>query len=331
MRISTNQVYGPFETSLQNIQNSVNTDQTKIISQKDILNLSDDTKRLVEAKSLTNVINSNTQYKTNIDSAVSELQSTSTQLDAMSSKLQDLRQLAIDATQAGNVGNLPTIATQVKGILGDLVNDANYDYNGKYIFAGTLTTPASIKPVGTATDKLPFEITNVASDPTNLSGMQVVFKGNNNDRSINKDANTSEVINTKASDMFGAGGTALFNNVVSLYNLLEYHSDGTKRQVDDTFNTQDSATLNQLQTNIGNSIDTLNNLNGVAGDKISRLQLMSTQNTSENTQLQEFLSQTQDTDVAATTLDLQRNNNALQYTLQIGSQLVQKTLLDFLK
>jgi flagellin-like hook-associated protein FlgL len=51
---------------------------------------------------------------------------------------------------------------------------------------------------------------------------------------------------------------------------------------------------------------------------------------SEELLLKDFLSDAQDTDVARSTLDLKKAENALHYTLQVGATLLQQSLFDFI-
>ena len=164
--------------------------------------------------------------------------------------------MAIDATQTGNMGNLDALAVDIKGYLQDYVRQANTDYKGKYLFSGTLTNQESISKTGLGTNGMPFELVKGAATTDNPSGYTVVFKGNYETRSVNKDSTSTEVINTTADKVFGNNGNEAFDAIIGLYNTLAYNEDGTERSKDNPVTITDTANLNKYQQILGNFSDT---------------------------------------------------------------------------
>jgi flagellin-like hook-associated protein FlgL len=224
-----------------------------------------------------------------------------------------------------------TFANYVKGFLTDIVTAANTDFNGHFLFAGTKTTKNSITPTGAQKDNMPFEIVQDVPSATNPSGLRVDFKGNNNDRVINKDGSTTEVLNTKSGDIFGYGGTAVLNDLVDLYNLLKYKSDGSERGDNDVFTPADSDKLNSLQKKITDSYDVVNRTAAQAGARQTRLESLNDQLVEEGTRLKGYLSNIKDTNYSEAAINLAKEQNTLQFALQAGTHIMHQSLFDFLK
>ena len=331
MRISTNSVFIPFQRNLEDIQYKQSKLNLNLTTGKDINSISDDPKRMVNAKEINNVMERNKSYLNNIDQSLGEMQVVDTQLGYISDALSNVQQLVVDSTNVSNSANLSTLGVEVKGMLNDLVKHANLDFNGHYVFSGTKTTDDSIKPTGNEKNTQPYELVQGTPSTSNPSGLEVHYKGNDGKRIINKDGTSTEQINYTGSDLFGKNGTELFDKIVQLYNKITYKSDGTARTEKDPFVSGEiDNDLNSLHAQIATLNESMNNIAAQNGSRINRLQIISDQMKNENTQLDAFRSQQEDTDVAQTTLDLRRTETALQYTLQVGSQLIQKSLFDFL-
>jgi flagellin-like hook-associated protein FlgL len=331
MRITQNTIYTPYERTLNDIQQRKYNDQMKISSGNAVQSLSDDPTSVVNSKQLTSIIDRNVKYQNNIDTAVQEIQASSDQIDAMGNSLADLRQIAVEATSTGNYPTLYSLGDSVKGILQDLVKNASTDFNGQYLFSGTLTTASSIATTSRSQNTDPFEITTQRASSDNPSGLKVVFKGNNEDREINSGDHSTEQINAKASDIFGGDGDDLFSAVVNLYNVITYNSDGTTRTENSPFTSDDMTKLNDAQSKIATLADQMNQAGAKLGSKLNRFQSISDQITQTNTKLKDFRSTQQDTDMAQASIDLAKDDNALQYALKVGSYISQQSLFDFLQ
>lgn len=330
MRISTNSVISTYTKNLADAVAKRDSAQLKVTTGASFNSAAEDPKGIANSKYLSSIISRNTQYQKNLDSAYNEITVVHDELESMSDQLTTLRDLAITSTQTGNSQTSVSLGVQVKGILEDLVQSANTDYKGKFLFSGTATTSESLNLDPPSTDSLPFEIVTGEATADNPSGLKVVFKGNNKDRIINKDANSTEVINTTAETAFGAEGTGLFNDIIDLYNIMTYNSDGTKRSDTDVMTSDDFTKVNELQKSITNYYEDINNVVAQFGSKMVRLEVISDQMTSEESRLNDILSAIQDTDYASTAIELASAENILNYSLQVGTQILQQNLLDFM-
>ncbi len=331
MRITNKSVTYPYQRNLEEIQNRRFKEQMRLSTTKDIVNMADAPDRLVDVKQLTSKITENQKFITINDDALSEMRITADTMESISDNYQKIRQLSIDATQIGNSGNIFSLATYIKGIMTDIVKLSNNDFQGRYIFGGTKSTPDSVSATAEAPSKEPFELVQGEITPENPSGLKVVFKGNNQSRLYNKDDKTTETINTPAGEVFGQNSTELFDSIIELYNLLAYNKEGNQRQLGDFLNTDEIGKISNFQQNIAQIAEKLDNASGRNGAKLSRIEAVRDQMVEENTRLNEFLSLKQDTDVARSTINLKMEENALNYSLQVGSKLIQNSLFDFLR
>lgn len=335
MRVTLKTSTGTYLKNLQDIQERQYNDNMRQASGKELLSIGDDPKAFYNTKTFETLINRNKQYNSNIDEAVSELQEASTKIDSIQDILTQIRSTSIDSTQTGTTGNTYSLAVYVRGLLSDLVSAANSDNNGKYIFSGTITSADAVASNASAnsitnTNNMPYEIVEGTATADNPSGLSVVFKGNTQDREIDKDSKTTEVISVNSEELFGDNSTAIFKPVIDMYNLLAYNNSGQKRGSTDFYTKDDIAKLDSYQQKIATFSNSAAQASAKVGSVLDRLDAVKSQTTEENTRLDNIKSNYEDADYAETAINLAKENTALQYTLQAGSKLISKTLFDFL-
>lgn len=330
MRISNGLTVNTYLRNLDTISNDKYKNEIRLSTGKNIVNLSDAPEKLVKVKNMDYAIAENNNYRYIIDQSVRELATTEDRIQAISDKIAEIRQQAIDSTHAGSSGNSFSIGVYIKGLIEDVLKDANSDFNGKLLFSGTKTTSESIVPTPPQQNSLPFEM--LYNEPTadNPSGMQIVFKGNFNDRIINKDSKTTEIVNATADKMFGNNGSEFFNDIIKIYNILTYKPDGTTRDIGDMLSKDEIAEIGVYQAKLAVHNESLTNLTAQMAARRARMESISIQMSEETLRYKEMKTINEDTDYAKTTMDLKLEDMALQYTLKVGSNLLQTTLLDFL-
>ncbi|MEJ5244398.1 MAG: hypothetical protein WHV28_01675 [Bacteroidota bacterium] len=331
MRISNGLTVNTYLRNLDNIQNQKYKNEIRLSTGKNIVNLADAPEKLVRVKNMDFLISDNEKYKYIIDQSIREMQAAEDKLQSISDKIGEIRQLAVDSTHAGAAGNTYSLGVYVRGLLEDIIKEANTDFNGKLLFSGTKSTVDSITPESPQTTNLPFEIVQEQATPDNPSGLKIYFKGNFEDRIINKDSKTTEKINVTANEMFGAGGTEFFENIIKLYNVLSFKSDGTPRQETDPLSKFDVDEINNLQAKLAVTNEQLNKLTAQLSARRNRMENISSQMSEEVIRYKELKTINEDTDYAKVTMDLRLEEIALQYSLQVGSNLLQKSLMDFLR
>lgn len=333
MRITQSSTLGTYQTNLDSIRARLTEQQLRATTGKNFQTPSDSPHDFSEIKRLTHTIEQNERYRTNLQDGRTDAHVYEQTLDNFASTLQRLRDIANDAVNPTNFDKLPVLGNNVRKLLDDLVKIGNYEFDGRFAFAGTLTTRSSITPTAPATDNLPFEIVQdtglVSTD--NPEGLRVVFKGNNEDRTITTSSTSTERISVRAQDTFGTGSTQVFQEVIDVYNILNYKADGTARTSADRLTTDEARALQQKIKEVSDSIDRVNSESGRLGGVSNRMEALEEQLVYENTRLRDLRSGREDADIPRTLINLRKEETALEASLRVGSGIVQRSLLDFLQ
>lgn len=154
MRISSNTIFDSSVAAMNTQQARQLQTQQQISSGRRMLTAADDPVAAARALDITQSDAMNTQYASNRDAARHSLSLTETNLQGVTSLLQDVKTAVV---QAGNgsftVSDRKSIATELNGRLQELVGLANStDGVGNYLFSGfqTRTQPFLDTPAGTA-------------------------------------------------------------------------------------------------------------------------------------------------------------------------------------
>ncbi len=148
-----------------------------------VTNLSDDPSAAVTAISDTATISKLNTYLSNIEIADTIMGLTDNSLSDVNEILTSAKELAVDMSSGENTEDMFTGSlAEMTELLASLVNVANSDYSGQYLFAGTDYTEE------------PFEI---------VADKYVYFTGNNDDLEVATDSGTYTAMNTTAEDAFG--------------------------------------------------------------------------------------------------------------------------------
>lgn len=150
--------------------------QEQISSGKRITNIADDPTGAALVVNLQTSTERNDQYVRQIESARSFLTSTDTALGAVDESLMRLMELGTKGLQAVTTGNGSAIVPEVDAITTHLLTIANTQEQGKYIFAGTMTTTKPYPAAGASVANagiINLDITSSASVATNIPGDQV--------------------------------------------------------------------------------------------------------------------------------------------------------------
>ncbi len=329
MRVSSNSQYVGFTRHVNKIQLERDKAQTRVSTGKDIITLSDNPEKVVDIKLFEKKISQNENYINILDLTQQELYAVDDSLRRVSDVVQTIRYEAINSTNQDTEA-LQVLGEQFRGLLDDLVREANTDFNGHYLFAGTKTTPQSIKRDFPDMNENPFQIIGVEPTEDNPSGLSVQFKGNNNDRIINKDQKNSQVINQKANEIFGPNNE-LFDLVIEMHNILSFNEDGSPRTDSDFFNENDMKNIDRVQQGLATFYDDINRIAARNGTYLNRVDGLKNQLIDETLRLKDYRSVQEDTDIADAVINLTRQENALNYALQVGARINQISLFDFLR
>lgn len=330
MRVTQFSKYRPIEESIQEIQSRKYLNELRLATGKQIVDISDTPNLIVEKKRFENQIQAQLQYKKNIEYSINFLQHTTEILDNIANQINKVKEIAISATQISVAHDVSILGKQVRGIIEDIVRDLNSDFDGQFIFSGNVLISEYIQ-VPPGSNKLPYEIIEETPTGDNPSGLKVVFKGNTKKLVVNTSKVSSEVINTTADELFGDISIPGLNKIIELYNLLVYNKDGSLRGEKDLFNKDDLTILENLQKEIAKMYDKVIATNARNGALLNRLETMKEHSANLITALEGYKSKVADTDYASTTIQLNKDQTTLQFTLQVAARLSQVSLFDFLR
>jgi len=340
MRTTLNSMTFSFERTMQQLQAKRFNQQVQLQTGSQLTSVSNTPEKFAAAGQISNLIARSEKHQVSIDRGLDELRASEEALSFVAESLIEIRMTAQETTNATNFDKIPTLAVNIKNKLFDLIRSANQDFDGKYLFSGTKTTAESIEIPGTLPpgvvagdiDTNPFQVVNATPSLANQSGLTVLFKGNFQSRLINTSVTSTEQVNVTADTAFGGpNGTSVFDTVVKLYNAMAFNEDGTPKEENQNYTANELEIVIESIKEISKKYDEINATISNVGMQIIRLQTMSDQSDIELTRLREFKSREVDTDYAKTVTELQKTELTLQYSLKVGSNLFQQSLLDFLR
>lgn len=308
------------------------------------------------------ILNTNTklsqlnQYLDNMAVAQTELDT----LDSNLSSLTDLVEQANDiATQSSNgtysATDLANNKTQVDGILDSVLDIANTQFNGKYIFSGTATgTPTyfedasgNIAYQGTNTgsdaykryvtiadgvnmainapgDKVFGSYTTVSSSMTAADAASAgITEGTTTSTTTDADGNkiTTVVTNTLSSD-----GTTMNTETETASGLI-----GTLKLLSNALENGDRTAVNSTIDGFGDSLDTVLATQTKFASVSSRFAMTESSIDTTVTNLTSYKSELEDVDLAEVATKLAAQETVLQATYQITTSMLSgQSLLDYM-
>ena len=242
---------------LQSNQQALLTLQQQISTGRRVIAPSDDAPAAAQAIDLQRVLEQKTQIKTNLQTNQSFLTTTDSALSTVSNLLSEARGVAVSASGSTITDDQrETAAEQIDSILSQLVDTANQQFNGRYLFSGSST---GVQPFTTNGQFVEYQGNNTQlqsfSDigllfPTNATGDQVFGALSAPISSV--DLNPTVTPDTPLADLNGGAGVSLGSIQVS---------DGTHTRVIDLSKAstlQDVKQLLEVQPSGGNLPPVLN-------------------------------------------------------------------------
>jgi len=173
MRIATSQIFEHQTSSIDNLTALQQQYGDELSTGKRLNMPSDDPTHIAQDLSLRTQIAQGNQTGDNLANVSAELTTVDGALSSVTDVLQKARALAVSgASDALTADQRQAMATQVDGLLGELVGLGNTQYAGKYVFGGTAQLGAApVKPGGTPTSQVTFS-GNLASQSQTLPSGQ---------------------------------------------------------------------------------------------------------------------------------------------------------------
>jgi flagellar hook-associated protein 3 FlgL len=232
------------------------------------------------------------QYQRNLSEAYLWMDNSDAGLEQANSALQRVRELIIQGKNGTNdEDGRYAIAKEIEQLKQDLVETANTQVAGRYIFNGTEVDNAPV------TDGNPPTV--------NL---------NTEDYMVQVSAGVDIKTNINPENVFNQGLFDTLQNVVQGF-------DGN----------YDSAQMDQYLENIDNRLDTLQAERSEIGARYNRLEMIDNRLGKTEVMANKIISDNEDADMEKVITDLTIQESIHRAALSVGAKIIQPTLMDFLR
>lgn len=282
--------------------------QNRLSSGKRVVVPSDDPAGAATATRLRSFVLENDQYLKNAQAAIGWLSATDSALQDVVSVLHRARELTINAAR----DDLPSdareaLASEFDQLIRHLVQVANTTHGGRYIFAGTKT------------DQKPYDFKEsggyVISVSYNGDGQEMVYEIG---------PGVTQAVSVPGAVPFDHAGTPADPLTAGLFPLLvKIRSDISAGNVSDL----SGPDLGNLDRALDKVLTALSQV----GARQNAFELVAQRLQSQEVNLKDLLSKTEDLDVAQAITELKMQENVYRLALASGARVIQPTLLDFLR
>jgi flagellar hook-associated protein 3 FlgL len=311
MRVPTN----AFPSSLINQLNQLNTRQNRLQNQaatgQRVQWAEDDPAAMQRALELQSASRTNSQYGKNIDFLKERTTTSLSAIRSVQTVLDRAGEIATLADGTKSPQELSAYAGEVDQLIRQAVTASNRQNRGDYIFGGTLTN----QPPFVLTENADHEVT------------AVTYQGNTDSAELEIAEGTPLSVQIPGANTNGTGphgfltdsrtGADVFAHLVS---LRQHLAAGDTAAIAAT----DRSALGKDEDNV---IYHLAN----TGAALGRLEAASTTTTSRASELRESISRETDADLAQTLVELTSTQTAYRAALQSGANLLNTSLMDFLR
>jgi flagellar hook-associated protein 3 FlgL len=304
-RITTSMVQRNVLADLNSVAQKLTRSQEKASSGKEISRPSDDPFHASMAMGLRGGLAAIQQYQRNVQDAQDWANMSEDGLDDITQNVALARDLVVQgSTDSADQTARNAIASQMEQLIESIKQGASKTYRGSYLFAGA------------ATDTRPYVSGSDDTYKGDLGGLNPAVPG------IVREIGpgVTMTINTVGRDILGDGQSA---GDGKLLNVL--------RDAVDHLKAGDSTSLRGDLGKLDTNMDHILEVRAANGARTQRLEAaLSRLQQSEESSVKQ-LSDTEDADIAKTLIDLNSQTAAYQAALRAGANLVQSSLMDFLR
>ena len=286
--------------------------QNQLSSGKVVSRPSDDPLLVSKIMDLNNNILQNKQYNKNISDSIGWVRTQDGALNNATATLNRIRDLMIYGSN-GSLSETDKLAIydEMEMKIQELVDVLNTNFDGRYIFAGqkTLTQPFASVDDGNGNPVLKYNVENGSE--------------NNLTREISKGV-TIELITSGKAIVTANGATDANKNLGELLNNIVKALKG-----EDGLGTEELS--GEYLADLDKHIDNVLQIRSKIGAIDNRLQAAEERNKSENLNLNTLLSEREDIDIAEKYMEYSVMKTVYLASLQVGSQILQPSLLDYIR
>ncbi|WHX40224.1 flagellar hook-associated protein FlgL [Mesobacillus sp. AQ2] len=236
------------------------------------------------------------QYKRNLSELYLWMENSEAGIEQANNGLQRVRELVIQGKNGAlSPSDREAVSREVEQIKADLVQVANTQVSGRYIFHGT------------DTDNPPVPVEDPPTVAVNLSDPSL------NNYKVEVSPGVSLRANINAANVFNQ---ELFNVVQEIQTALE---------------SDQPAELDNLLDRLDKTMDTLSSERAELGARYNRLEVIDSRLGQQEVMANRVLSDNEDADIERVITDLKTQESVHRAALGVGARILQPTLLDFLR
>jgi len=293
MRVTTDVMIDRLVSNLAGHRTELDRLRQQVSTGKRITRPSDDPVAMLQSLHLNNRLSETARYRANADDGASWLEVTEAAFRSACDVLHRGRELAVyGANTTLPTQSLDALICEVEELIGHLVDIGNTSDGRRYIFGGHQTQTR------------PFTLNSVP-------GPSVVYNGDAGDIERQIGPGVDVKVNTNGTALMPA-----FNALIQLHGHLAAGDVGAVSTDIDTFDA---------------ALDDMLKVAAESGSRAVRLQMAGERLGEIEISLTSLNSQVEDVDLARAVLDLRNREYTYQLALRSGADIVQPTLLDFLK
>ncbi|MDB6094008.1 MAG: flagellar hook-associated protein FlgL [Verrucomicrobia bacterium] len=298
MRVASNTVSDNIIRQIQNLTTQQARLQTQVSTGQRISLPEDDPAAAGRVLNLTSERRQQVQYGQNGDRALALSQASFAGLKSLKSIADRAGELATLGTGTLGADAMSAYATETNQLIEQAVQAANTTFNGDYIYAGTKV------------DAPPFTLARNASGQ--ITG--VTYAGNSSQAGIALSDTSTVTPSTDGATNAGLG--AFINNLVALRDALASGSTTAVSAAQPALNNSDDLVVSSIANN---------------GGIQTRIEASRTQQTDRKTSIDALISSETSADLPATIVKLNQVQTAYQAALQSAVNIMNLSILDYIK
>jgi flagellar hook-associated protein 3 FlgL len=302
-RITNSMISRSVLSDLNDVSQRLSKTQQRMSSGKQITRASDNPYGTSRALTLRGDVAGTQQYQRNVSEATAWENVSDAALSKITDAVNRARELAIQgASDSAGQSARTAAAAEIDQLIASVKQEANASYGGHYVFAGT----------------------NTDIPPYDVAGASDAYSGNAGIVAREIGPGVSVSVNVLGIDILGQGQIA---GDGKLLNVLRDLSDHLKSGTVADMNTLRTTDLKGLDTNL----DLVSQARATVGATTNRLESADSRLQEVEGSLTKLLSDVEDADMAQTAVDFSMQQSVYQSALHAGANIVQQSLLDFLR
>ena len=341
-----------------NVLRNINSNSSRLdkilqqtTSEKKVNVASDDPVAAARILKLRSYLSKVEQYEKNTDDALSWIGISESTLNNVNETIQRIRYLTVEASNS-TVGDedAEKIKSEILELRANLLDLANSSYSGRYIFAGYDTDK---KPFATETTAVgekilyrgqylslggvvPASVSDSDYEAFVLANAANRVTGDKQEIEYRIGSSNQISINEEGFEVFGSNGEGLFDTITKLqlalegetsYKTAEY-SEGPPASV--TIATHELK-IDSVLSDLDKDLNRMLTSRAELGAKYNYLGLVQKRLSSNSTVFTELLSKNEDIDLDKAAIELMSAKTVYQASLASGAQVIQNSLLDFIR